>query len=99
MKDIKITVDWENYDKLFLDILLEGYETSYWAYKDALNDIERDPFRYSFKEGDVKDLLKVLNAFETLADHYTRYDDHVRMLADIRDRMDAKALIAKGMSQ
>lgn len=96
--DIKVSLDWDNYDKLFLDMLLEGYELTYWAYKDALNDLERDPFRYSFKQEDVEESLKVLNAFETLADHYTSRDDHVPLLKDIRDRMDAKAKIAKGMS-
>ena len=96
--EIKISMEWEGYDKLFLDMLLEGYETTYWAYKDAKNDVESDPVRYAFKAEDLAASYKVLRAFETLADHYTTRDEHVRMLKDIRDRMDAKAKIAKGMS-
>lgn len=97
--EIKIGLDWDVYDKLFLDMLLEGYETTYWAFRDAQNDIMKDPVKYDFKREDVQDSLKVLDAFETLADHYTSYDDHVPLLKAIRDRMDAKAKIAKGMSQ
>jgi hypothetical protein len=96
--EIKISMEWEGYDKLFLDMLLEGYETTYWAFRDAQNDIMKDPVKYDFKREDVQDSLNVLSAFEILADHYTSRDDHVPLLKDIRDRMDAKAKIAKGMS-
>ena len=97
--EIKVTVDWDAYDKLFVDMLLEGYETSYWALLDTKKDLESDPVKYSFKNEDYWYEIKVLEAFETLADHYTAYDDHVPMLKDIRDRLEAKAKIAKGMSQ
>lgn len=96
--EIKVSLDWDNYDKLFLDMLLEGYETTYWAYKDAKNYVESDPVRYAFKAEDVADSYKVLRAFEILAGHYTSRDDHVPLLKNIRDRMNAKAKIAKGMS-
>jgi len=96
--EIKISMEWEEYDKLFLDMLLEGYETTYWAYLDAKKDYDSDPKRYDFKMEDMRDSMNVMHAFEILADHYTSRDDHVPLLKDIRDRMDAKAKIAKGMS-
>lgn len=97
--EIKVSMEWEDYDKLFLDMLLEGYETTYWAMLDTKKDIDKDPVKYAFKKEDYWDSVEVLHAFETLADHYTARDEHVRMLKDIRDRMNAKAKIAKGMSQ
>lgn len=97
--EIKVSMDWEEYDRLFLDMLLEGYETTYWAYKDAMKDYNSDPKKYDFKMEDMRDSMIVMEAFETLADHYTRYDDHLPLLKTIRDRMDIKAKIAKGMSQ
>jgi len=97
--EIKVTLDWDNYDKLFLDMLLEGYELTYWNMLDTKKDLEEDPVRFAFKNEDYWYDLKVLDAFETLANHYTARDEHERMLADIRDRMEAKAKIAKGMSQ
>lgn len=96
--EIKISMEWEGYDKLFLDMLLEGYETTYWAMLDTKKDLESDPVKYSFKNEDYWYDMKVLDAFEVLANHYTAYDDHVPLLKAIRDRMDAKAKIAKGMS-
>ena len=97
--EIKVSMEWEAFDKLFLDMILEGYETSYWTLLDTKKDLESDPVKYSFKNEDYWYEIKVLEAFETLADHYTARDEHVRMLADIRDRMEIKAKIAKGMSQ
>ncbi len=96
--EIKIGLDWDSYDRLFLDMLLEGYELTYWAYLDAKKDYDSDPKRYDFKMEDMRESMNVMNAFETLADHYTSYDDHVPMLKAIRDRMEIKAKIAKGMS-
>jgi hypothetical protein len=96
--EIKVSLDWDNYDKLFLDMLLEGYELTYWAYLDAKKDYDSDPKKYDFKMEDMRESMNVMKAFETLADHYTSRDDHVPLLKDIRDRMDAKAKIAKGMS-
>lgn len=97
--EIKISMEWEDYDKLFLDMLLEGYELTYWAMLDTKKDLESDPVKYSFKNEDYWYDMKVLDAFEVLANHYTAYDDHVPMLKAIRDRMEIKAKIAKGMSQ
>ena len=97
--EIKVSMEWEGYDKLFLDMLLEGYETSYWALLDTKKDLEEEPEKYSFKNEDYWYDLRILDAFELLANHYTARDEHVRMLADIRDRMEIKAKIAKGMSQ
>ena len=96
--EIKVSLDWDSYDKLFLDMLLEGYELTYWAYLDAKKDYDSDPKKYDFKMEDMRESMNVMKAFETLADHYTSRDDHVPLLKDIRDRMDAKAKIAKGMS-
>jgi hypothetical protein len=97
--EIKIAMEWEDYDKLFLDMLLEGYETSYWSYLDSKKYVEKDPVKYAFKKEEVEDCLNVLVSFETLADHYTARDEHLPLLKDIRDRLEAKAKIAKGMSQ
>ena len=97
--EIKVSMDWDNYDKLFVDMLLEGYETSYWTLLDTKKDLDSDPVKYAFKNEDYWYELKVLDAFELLANHYTAYDDHLPLLKDIRDRMEAKAKIAKGMSQ
>ena len=96
--EIKVSLDWDNYDKLFLDMLLEGYEATYWAMLDTKKDLNEDPVKYAYKNEDYWDSVEVLHAFETLADHYTARDDHERMLADIRDRLTIKAKIAKGMS-
>ena len=62
--EIKVSMEWEGYDKLFLDMLLEGYETTYWAYLDALKDYNSDPKRYAFKMRDVRDSSIALKAFE-----------------------------------
>ena len=97
--EIKVSMDWEGYDKLFLDMLLEGYETSYWTLLDTKKRLEFDPKKNAYMNEDYWNTLKVLDAFEVLANHYTAREDHLRMLADIRDRMNAKAKIAKGMSQ
>ena len=97
--EIKVTVEWDAYDKLFLDMLLEGYELTYWNMLDTKKDLDSDPVKYSFKNEDYWYEVKVLEAFEVLADHYTARDEHLRMLKDIRDRMEIKAKIAKGMSQ
>ena len=97
--EIKVTVEWDAYDKLFLDMLLEGYELTYWNMLDTKKDLLKDPVKYGFKNEDYWYDLKVLDAFETLANHYTAYDDQAPLLKDIRDRMEAKAKIAKGMSQ
>lgn len=97
--NINVSMDWDAYDKLFLDMLLEGYELTYWNLLDIKKDLEADPVKYSFKNEDYWYDMKVLDAFEVLANHYTRYDEHVPLLKDIRDRLEAKAKIAKGMSQ
>ena len=96
--EIKIGLDWDSYDRLFLDMLLEGYELTYWNLLDTKKDLETDPVKYAFKNEDYWYDLRILDAFELLANHYTAYDDHLPLLKDIRDRMEAKAKIAKGMS-
>ena len=97
--EIKVTVDWDAYDKLFVDMLLEGYEATYWAMLDTKERLKEDPDKNSYLNEDYWDSVEVLHAFETLAQHYTARDEHLRMLADIRDRLKIKAKIAKGMSQ
>ena len=97
--EIKVSVDWEDYDKLFVSMLVEGYETSYWAMQDYKKHLKEDPVKYGFMNEDYWNTIEVLHAFETLAKHYTARDEHLRMLADIRERLTIKANIAKGMSQ
>lgn len=96
--EIKVSLDWDTYDKLFLDMLLEGYELTYWSLLDTKKDLEEDPVKNSHKNGEYWHQLKVLDAFELLTNHYTAYD-HLPMLKAIRDRLEAKAKIAKGMSR
>ena len=97
--EIKVTVEWDAYDKLFLDMLLEGYELTYWNMLDTKKDLEEEPEKYSYKNEDYWYDLRILDAFELLASHYTARDDHLPMLKDIRDRLEAKTKIMKGMTQ
>lgn len=99
MREVKIKLDYEACDKLFLDLLYEGYETCYWCYKDDLRMILKDPVKNAYKQEDVDHNETVLEAYETLARHYSSRDqDADGRLQALRDRVDVKGRIAAGMT-
>lgn len=100
MREVKIKLEYEACDNLFLDLLYEGYETCYWCYKDDLRMILKDPVRYAYKQEDIDHNEGVLEAYETLARHYSsREQDAEGCLQALRDKIDYGWKIIYGMSQ
>lgn len=99
---LNISLDYDARDKLFLELLYEGYDISYWCYLDTKHKIERrgkEGKAVEFLFEDLEDTSEVLDAYERLARHYTSGDSYQKKLQDIRDRYEYKSLITKGMSQ
>lgn len=96
--ELKLDVSYGQADELFLNLLCNGYENTYFCYSEDLNMFAKDPIRNNYKKEDIQYNEKVLEAFEILAEHYSAHGEGQKMLDRIRDRFDAHWLIAKGMS-
>lgn len=98
--ELKIDVDYDARDKLFLTLLLEGYECCYWCQRDDLRSYLKDPKKNAYKLEDIEHNKDVLKAYETLARHYSSRDqDADGRLQAIRDHIDYGWRIVDGMSQ
>jgi hypothetical protein len=98
---MKITVDldYETVDEIFLQILYDGYETTYHCYEEDVQKFVQDPTSWAFKREDIFNSTRVLDAYEVLAKHFTAGTEAEKRLQAIRDRIEYKYKIAKGMSQ
>ncbi len=95
---MKLELPYETADSIFLAMLYEGYETAYWTLRDAEAYYNKDPDRNKFKLEDIRETTKVLAAYVVLGDHYSAGGVDNGKLKEIRDRIDYKYRIAKGMS-
>lgn len=97
---IKIDLPYDAEDEIFLSILFKGYECCYFCYSEDVRKLHSDRERYAYKQEDIENYIRTLGAYETLAKHYSCSDKETeKLLRDIRDRIDFKYHIAKGMSQ
>lgn len=98
MNKMKLTLEHEVADALFLEMLYDGYELTYWVLRDAEEYYRKDINKNAFKLEDMRDANKALAAFEVLADRYTAGGADQAKLKAIRDRINYKYLIKQGMS-
>lgn len=97
---INLDLTYDAQDDLFTAILFEGYECCYYCYREDVQKYHSDPTRYEFKREDINDYIRTLGAYETLAKHYSKSPQNTeKLLQAIRDRIDYKYKISKGMSQ
>ena len=89
---------YNEYDDLMLQMIYEGYDACYSAYKEDMGKYLSDPVRYDFKFEDINACEAILEAYETLADHYTAGDSWKDKIKAIQDRTDYKIKIMYGMS-
>lgn len=97
---IKLKLDYEDADDLFLQMLFEGYENNYSCYKDDFRKYVSNPTKYYFLLDDITEYYpEVSRAYERLAEHYSSAKEYTaKHMQDIRDRIDMKYKIADGMS-
>ncbi len=95
---MKLELSYEAADALFLEMLYNGYELTYWALRDAEEYYRKDINKNAFKLEDMRDANKALGAFEVLIDRYTAGGADQAKLKSIRDRINYKYLIKQGMS-
>jgi hypothetical protein len=96
--EVKINLDYNSYDELFLQMIYEGYDACYTCYKEDMGKYLSDPVRYEFKNEDIMNCEAVLDAYEVLADYYTAGDSWKKKIQEIKDRTDYKIKIMYGMS-
>lgn len=97
---MKITVDldYDAVDSLFLQILYDGYEAAYFCHEEDIQKLKKDPTFWAHIREDIIHNRKVLDAYETLAKHFSTGTEAEKRLLAIRDRLDYKHKIAEGMS-
>lgn len=96
--ELKVDISYEEYDKVFLQILYDGYETCYSCYKEDFKKYDSDRVKYDYKWEDIQDYIDILEAYETLADHYTSRDEGKKALQKIRDKINYGSKLIEGMS-
>ena len=96
--EIKINLEYESADSLFLTLLYEDYETLYWCYKEDLRKINEDPVRFGFKQQDILSYETDLEAYEVIADRYVvgSVNHHMKK---IRDKIDYNDKLIRGMGR
>lgn len=98
MPELKLNLEYEAQDDLFLQLIYDGYEQTYWCWKEDKRKYNSDPTRFNYILEDIVNSMRVLEAYETLAKHHTARDEHVKVLRAIRERIDYKQKIAEKMS-
>lgn len=97
--NITLDIDYNAIDALFLQILYDGYEATYHCHEEDVRKYLEDPKRWTHIREDLYNNKKVLDAYETLAKHFSVGTEAEKRLRAIRDRVDYKYKIAKGMAQ
>lgn len=90
---IKYITDYREEDEKVVKHLLDGYETCYWCYWTD---------RHKMKDHNIIDrceYLKDLDALEKVISYYSAGDKGAKACKSIRDSIQYKEIIAKGMSQ
>jgi len=96
--NITVDLDYDAVDDLFLQILYEGYESSYYCHQEDVEKLRKDPTFWAHIREDIIHNRKVLDAYDTLAKHFTVGTEGEKRLQAIRDRIDYKHKIVEGMS-
>lgn len=94
----KLDVTYEAAEELFLQMIYHGYSNCYSCYKEDYERYQRDPVRYQYKKEDLLSYESTLQAYERLADHCSYNNKGKNNLQRIRDGIDYKYRITKGMS-
>lgn len=96
--NITVDLDYEALDDLFLQILYDGYEATYFCHEEDIRKLRKDPTFWAHIREDIIHNRKVLDAYDVLAKHFTVGTEGEKRLQAIRDRIDYKYKIAEGMS-
>lgn len=99
-EDMTFKLSYDAEDEIFLSILYKGYECCYFCYSEDVRKFHSNREKYAYKNEDIQTYIRTLGAYETLAKHYScSVKNTEKLLRDIRERIDYKYKIAKGMSQ
>lgn len=96
--NITFDLDYDAIDALFLQILYDGYEAAYFCHEEDVRKYLKDPSFWVNIREDIYNNKNVLDAYETLAKHFSVGSEAEKRLQAIRDRVDYKYKIAEGMA-
>ena len=96
---VTIDLDYDDRDKLMVDMLIEDYETLYHNCYNDMEEYTKNPEKHHFKLEDLKNNEKTLMSIERLLDYYTAGNEHKNIIKRIIDKVRIKGDIARGMSQ
>ncbi len=92
---VKLDLTVEAMDSLMLSLIYEGYENSYWSYSYNKKLRPDDGLPKHWSDNALDYNITILNAYETLVEHY---GGSRLTLARIRDKIDHGDMIIRGMS-